>query len=353
MRKVLLTPGPCMTSDTVRLASALPDLNHRDPEFLTLVQETKSRLLSVYPDTQAGWHPYLLGGSGTLAVESMISSCVPPNQSVLVLENGYYSGRIRDILKVHGITFQSIEHDWLSAWNFELIEESLKQGCFAVLGTHNETTTGRLNDISRLGKLCHQYGAYCFIDAMSSFGADPIDFTHIDVVCASANKCLHGIPGVAFVLVKDGELRESLKDIAPRSYYMNLPMYEGDQPPLTPPVPALQAFRQALREYPASGASARFDDYMSKANFVRKALLERGFQPAIPIDETSSTLTTVSLPEGHTYESWFDANREAGFILYGCKGELHNRFFQVSQMGETSLSDFEGWISAVDTILGY
>ena len=340
-----------MTSDTVRLASALPDLNHRDPEFLELIQETKTRLLNVYPQTVTGWHPYLLGGSGTLAVEAMISSCIPHDaKPVLVLENGYYSGRIRDILEVHGIAYQAIEHDWLSAWDFGQIESALQSGCYAVVGTHNETTTGRLNDIHRLSQLCHKYDAYCFIDAMSSFGADPIEFTHLDVVCASANKCLHGIPGVGFVLVRDGDLLDSLKQITPRSYYMNLPMYAGDQPPLTPPVPALQAFRQALREFPSS-AQARKTEYIKKAKFVRDALIKRSFEPAIPLAETSCTLTTFTLPKGFTYEAWFQANREAGFILYGCKGDLHNRFFQVSQMGETSVSDLAQWIEAVDNLL--
>ena len=112
MSKILLTPGPCMTSETVRQVAALPDLNHRDPEYLDLIRDTKNRLIGVYEQTTQEWHPYLLGGSGTLAVEAMITSCIQSGPA-LILENGYYSSRIRDIFEVHKIPFEVISHGWL------------------------------------------------------------------------------------------------------------------------------------------------------------------------------------------------------------------------------------------------
>ena len=338
-----------MTSETVRQAASAPDLNHRDPEYLTLIQETKSRLLAIYPDTSAGWHPYLLGGSGTLAVEAMITSCVKSGP-VLILENGYYSGRIREIFEIHRIPYKALEYGWLDAWNFDEISKELALGYEAVIGTHNETTTGRLNDIARLGRLCTSFGVNCLIDAMSSFGADDIDFTHLDAVCASGNKCLHSIPGVGFVLIQD-RLRSHMVDMPRRSYYMSLPMYEGDSPPLTPPVPALSALRQALRECPEGGARARKVDYVCKANYLRSELAMRGLNSAIPIADFSCALTTVELPAGFSYPDWFEANNAAGFVLYGCKGDLKERFFQVSNMGDLTLQDLESWIACVDRLM--
>jgi 2-aminoethylphosphonate-pyruvate transaminase len=340
-----------MTSETVRQVAALPDLNHRDPEYLDLIRDTKNRLIGVYEQTTQEWHPYLLGGSGTLAVEAMITSCIQSGPA-LILENGYYSSRIRDIFEVHKIPFEVISHGWLESWDFERIEKKIKQGFEAVIGTHNETTTGRLNDIARLGRLCKRERMACLIDAMSSFGADEIDFTNLDAVCSSANKCLHGIPGVSFVLVAS-RLADAMAQFPARSYYMHLPMYAGDSPPLTPPVSALQAFRQALWEMPGEGAKARGRIYKEKADLLRTALSERGFAPAIPFDETSCTLSTFSLPRGFQYERWFQANLEFGFVLYGCKGELHDQFFQVANMGEVSLAQLRLWVGTVDRILGY
>lgn len=338
-----------MTSESVRQAAAGPDLNHRDPEYRQLIRETKTRLLSVYSDTQVGWEPFLLGGSGTLAVEAMVSSVIGTGP-VLILENGYYSSRIKEILEIHRIPFKALSYDWLAPWDFDEIAGELAIGYEAVIGTHNETTTGRLNDIARLGRLSRSFGARCLIDAMSSFGADGIDFTNLDAVCASGNKCLHSIPGVSFVLVRD-ETANEMDRVPRRSYYMSLPMYAGDIPPLTPPVPALAAMRQALREMPAGGSVERGVDYSRKANFIRSELSRRGLRTAIANQDASCTLSTFSLPEGFTYERWFEANSDAGYILYGCKGDLKERFFQVSNMGEVSMDQLQCWILAVDEII--
>jgi len=337
-----------MTSNSVRQAAAGPDLNHRDPEFLALIQETKSRLLSIYDQTRTGWTPYLLGGSGTLAVESMISSCVERGP-VLVLENGYYSGRIREIFDIHQIPYKALSYGWTDPWDFSEIEGELQNGYEAVVGTHNETTTGRLNDIATLGRVSQARGTRCLVDAMSSFGADGIDFTDVDAACASSNKCLHSIPGVAFVLVNTA-MRQSLAKVPRRSYYMSLPMYEGDQPPLTPPVPALAALRQALCEFPAGGASERRNDYLEKATFLRRELSGRGLSSPVRFSDLSCTLTTFSLPTGFSFDRWFAANSEAGFVLYGCKGELKDHYFQVSNMGDLTMADLQCWIEAFDTI---
>ncbi len=185
---------------------------------------------------------------------------------------------------------------------------------------------------------------------MSSFGADPIDFTNLDAVCASGNKCLHSIPGVAFVLVQD-ELACAMVEMPRRSYYMSLPMYAGDNPPLTPPIPALAALRQALREMPPGGAKERHVDYLAKANIIRETLTLRGFKPAIPLSESSSTLTTFTLPDGFSYQEWFTRNLDAGFVLYGCKGELKDHFFQVANMGNLSVDEIEQWLRVVAQLL--
>ena len=349
MSKILLTPGPCMTSESVRMAGAMPDLNHRDPEFLELIRETKRRLLDIYPQTGDGWAPFLLGGSGTLAVEAMITSCVG-RQPVLLVENGYYGARIADILRAHRIPFAVSSYGWLDPWDFGKIERSLAEGFSAVIATHNETTTGRLNDIEALGDLCARYRTPVIVDAMSSFGAELIDFRNLGAVCASANKCLHGIPGVGFVLVKQSML-ERVAVNPKRSYYMDLALYGGDIPPLTPPVPALSAFRQALREFPSAGVVERNRQYVAKIDYLRCALDSRGFGMALTPDASSCTLVTACLPKGWSFDKWFEANLREGFVIYACKGELRERFFQASVMGEITMDHLRSWIEAVDRIL--
>jgi len=338
-----------MTSDAVRQAAATPDMNHREPEFLGLIRETKERLLCVYPGSR-DWIPYLIGGSGTAAVEAMVTSLVGKGKT-LILENGYYSSRIREILEVHGMPYRALSFDWLDPWDFDVIENALDETHFeAVLATHNETTTGRLNDIGRLGELCRPRGIRVLVDGMSSFGADPIPFESVDAVASSANKCLHGIPGVSFVLARPDLARTAALN-PPRSYYLWLARYEPDVPPLTPPIPALAAFRQALREMGDAGAMGRHADYQAKARVLRDGLAELGLHTAIPPEETSCALTTASLPEGWSYDAWFEANYARGYVLYGTKGFLRDRYFQVANMGELRATDLHGWLAEARKIL--
>ena len=341
----LLTPGPCQTSLSVRLASAAEDLNHRDPRFLALIQETKSRLLAVYPETKS-WTPYLLGGSGTAAVEAMVTSLLPAGPC-LVVANGYYSARIAEIFAIHGLPFELLEFDWLAPIDLDVIQDKLATHQFSSLvTTHHETTTGRLNPIGEIGELCAEYGVRLFADAMSSFGADPIPFSNLSALCASANKCLHGLPGVSFVLA-NAETAATARDRAPRTYYLHLPRYEGEVPPLTPPIPTLLSFRQALREMPADGAAGRGREYAEKL-----AILRHEFDSVVPIDQSSCTLITAKIPLGWSYEAWFNACYAAGFVIYGTKGPLRDQYFQVSVMGETSREDMTRFVLSARSILG-
>jgi 2-aminoethylphosphonate-pyruvate transaminase len=334
---ILLTPGPCMTSESVRQAAALPDMNHRDPAFTQLVTEVRHRLLTLYSDT-ADWTPHLIGGSGTAAVEGMVTSCIKSGPC-LILENGYYSERVGEIFEIHQLPHKRLRWDWLSAWDFKAIEEELASGNYeAVLGTHNETTTGRLNDIARLGRLCRQYGTLCLIDAMSSFGADQISFEGIDAVASSANKCLHGIPGISFVLASP-HLVQRMHHVPRRTYYLSLPLYAGPEPPLTPPVPATAALLQALREHP--GLQARQQRYLSLRTRIRREL---PYEPLLAQDETSCTMTVFETKDA---PDLIERLRQHGLLLYGCKGALRETCFQVANMGEVEDQHVDALLAAL------
>lgn len=338
-----------MTSEAVRQAAALPDLNHRDPEYAGLIREVRSRLREVYPALSEGWRPYLLGGSGTAAVEAMVTSCVQGGP-VLVLDNGYYSGRISEILDIHRLPYSTLTFDWERTIDLNRVEEALRTGGYeAVLMTHHETTLGRLNPVGDVAALAARTATRVLVDAMSSFGADHLEFAGVHAVASSANKCLHGLPGVSFVLVRE-ELAATMAAWPRRSYYLHLPMYEGENPPLTPPVPTLQAFRQALRENP-EGQMSRRETYREKIGRLRTGLTERGFEFAVPVEESSLTLVSATLPPGWTFNDWFRANYEAGFVLYGTKAHLRDRYFQASVMGEVTLADIERWLETVDRII--
>jgi 2-aminoethylphosphonate-pyruvate transaminase len=312
-------------------------LNHRDPQFLELIREVKSLLKALEPGQ--GWVPYLIGGSGTAAMEAMVTSCAPRKQRSLILENGYYSERMAELFEVHGLPHQKLNFGWLAGYDLALVGEMLEGGIGAVFATHHETTTGRLNEINGLTTLCQQAGVPIFVDAMSSFGADSLP-QGITGFCSTANKCIHGLPGVSYVMLSS-ECADRIREFDSLTYYLHLPRYEGDQPPLTPPVPMLQAFRQALREHP--GIACQRDSYLEKVKMMEEALLAIGSELLLAPSHRSCALLVASVPFGLTYSEWFETNYHAGFVVYGCKGELAKNWFQVSPMGATTLEDIQAW----------
>lgn len=340
---ILLTPGPCMTSDSVRAAGGMRDMNHREPAFRELMAEVRAHLGWL----SEGHLAYLLGGSGTAAAEAMMTSCVGDGKT-LIVTNGYYSERLCDIATAHGMDHEHLRFAWRDPIDLDAVDAALKSGQFEALAVaHQETTTGRLNPVDAIAAICDKYGVTLLLDAISSLGAEAIPFESVPAVCCASNKCLHGLPGVSFVMVR-ADLAERMKSIEPRSYYLHLPRYTGESPPLTPPVPALAALRQALRELDHDGGwEARHATYAKRSAFLRSSLVHRGYRFAIPIEDSSSSVTTVSLPPGKSFDGWFGENYAEGFVIYGCKGELSEGWFQVAVMGDLTDAVLQRWLDIV------
>ncbi len=340
---ILLTPGPCMTSDSVRAAAAAPDQNHREAEFETMSSDVRRRILDLYSLPSTQWRPYILGGSGTAAVEAMLTSCIDSGP-VLVIENGYYSGRIAEILAVHSIPHDVVKFDWETPIDVAQIGAALLSTRYeSVVMTHHETTLGHLNPISTIGALCAPLGVRLLVDAMSSFGSETINFDVCDAVCSSANKSLRGLPGISFVLVNT-ELASQMARIPRRSYYLHLPMYGSESAPLTLPTAIFRAFHQALVEMP-SVAQRRLDN-LDNARYVRERLTVMGvewFEPG-PI---ANCLVSIKLERFGSLAKLSSHCQANGFLIYGCKAHLAERYFQISWMGTITRGDLAQFLTEV------
>ena len=256
--KVLFTPGPLTTSRTVKQA-LLRDLGSRDSEFISTVKDIRARLAAMTGAPDA-FEAVLMQGSGTFSVEAVLSSCVPPDGKVLAIVNGAYGKRIVQMLRVLKIEHTVVESAEDQYPDLATVEHALKHDkrINFVAVVHCETTTGIVNPIAQIGALAHAAGARYFVDAMSSFGAVPIDFNaaHIDYLVSSANKCIEGVPGFGFVLAR----RDALSATEGFARSLSLDVFaqwkglEGNgQFRFTPPTHALLAFHQALVELEAEG----------------------------------------------------------------------------------------------------
>jgi 2-aminoethylphosphonate-pyruvate transaminase len=226
------------------------------------------------------WAAVLMTGSGTAAVESMTAALIPANGRLLNLENGVYGDRIAQICSQYGIAHERAIFPWMHPLDLDAIAARLdaaQEGAqfTHMAAVHHETTTGRLNDLRPLGKLCRERGLRLIVDAVSSFGAEPIDFADdsLCVVAATANKCLHAVPGASFVIVR----RAALSQAASRTYYLDLGrlarMQDQRNTPFTPAVHAYYALVEALREFADEGGrAARYKRYAALAEQVRAGL---------------------------------------------------------------------------------
>src|SRR4051812_39165162 len=202
---ILLNPGPVTLTARVKRALAGDDMCHREAEFAELTLDVLRGIENVY-DTGGGYSAVMLSGSGTAAVEAMLSTFASKTRPTLVVCNGVYGERMAAMLARQGKPAVKLRQEWLAAIDLAKVEQAIEaQPQLAnVAVVHNETTTGRLNDLGPLAALCAKRGLGLLLDAVSSFGGEQLDFAKLQplAVAATANKCLHGAPGVSFVLAR-------------------------------------------------------------------------------------------------------------------------------------------------------
>lgn len=349
IRPILLNPGPVTLTDRVRQSLASIDLCHREPEFAALILDIKARLLRVYPEAESGYEAIVLSGSGTLAVEAMMQSLVPADGKVLTLANGVYGERIDDMLATSKKRSLIVKAAWPDPMDLAAAERLLRDDpeITHVAAVHNETTTGRLNDLDALGALCRRYRKPLLLDAVSSFGGERIAFEdwNIAALATTANKCLHAAPGLCCVIARRALLENRGEDRSPAaSIYLDLFRYHQSQKkgfsPYTMTTHAAVALREALCEMQQGGGwQARHARYRELSDRLRKELAAFGIGRFLAEEDYCSMISSFSLPEGYDYDTLHDALKREGFVIYAGQGGLFHSIFRIANMGAISDAD--------------
>jgi 2-aminoethylphosphonate-pyruvate transaminase len=358
-RLVLLNPGPVTLTERVRRAMTRGDWCHREPEFAALTREINFELAEVYPALGDLCEAVLMTGSGTAAVEAMLASFAPDAGCTLVLTNGVYGERMAHMLEAHRKPCVVLRHGWTDPVDVPRLERTLagQRAISHVAVVHHETTTGRLNDLESVGRVCRAWGARLLVDAVSSFGAEEIGDAEWNVaaVAATANKCLHGAPGLSFVVARR-ELWQS-ESAAARSVYLNLFGYHraqhgGGFSPFTQSVPVAFALREALAEFREQGGwQVRRNSYRRRAERISAALLRAGVRPLLEPSEYSAVLWSYELPAGISYTRLHDALKRDGFVIYAGQGDLGRHIFRIAHMGDIRDEELERLCAALGRIL--
>ncbi len=355
--QLLFTPGPLTTSLAVKQAM-LHDAGSWHHAFNARVAAIGDQLLTLAGVSRNhGWEVILLQGSGSYAVEAVFLTCVPPRGKVLVLANGAYGERIVRMLQHAHIPHTALRVPEDSPCDPAALEAQLQGDpeITHVALVHCETTTGLLNPLAEIGAVTRRHQRIFVVDAMSSFGAYPIDFEAlgIDYLISSPNKCLEGVPGFAFVIC----LRRKLEACAGFARSLSLDLLAQlkgfdatGQFRFTPPTHALLAFEQALHELESEGGlPARRARYQQNHRVLVEGMRALGFQPYLDPAVQSCIITAFLYPDlpGFDFATLYERLSDSGYIIY--PGKLSQAdTFRIGSIGRIHPADVRALLAALD-----
>ena len=358
VRTILLNPGPVNVSPRVREALGGPDLCHREPEFFDLQDGIRQRLLEAFRTPAGQYTSVLLTGSGTAMVEAVTASAVPDGGRLLVVQNGVYGERIARIARVHGIAHDVVECSPMERPSLDAIATRLAHTQYDALAiVHHETTTGLLNDLAPVAALCRRHRTRLLVDAVSALAGEAFDFATLapDAVACTANKCVQGLPGLSFALVKR-EFMDAMRGYPERTLYLHLPRHHDEQEkrstPFTPAVQVAYALRTALDELIDETVDGRVARYGRAAAIVREGVAALGLALLLPPALRSTTLTAIALPGEIGYAELHDALKRDGFVIYAGQGPLAATLFRVATMGDVREDDYRRFIHSLGVAIG-
>jgi 2-aminoethylphosphonate-pyruvate transaminase len=353
--KILFTPGPLTTSRTVKQA-LLRDLGSRDYEFISIVADVRQRLLEIGGVADDGYAAIIMPGSGTFSLESVVSSTIPRAGKLLVIINGAYGRRIAQIARVYDIQVVPLSYPENRKPDLAELEAALTadEAITSVAVIHCETTTGLINPIKEIGEIVKRFGKDYFVDAMSSFGAVPLNLAEcgIDYLVSSANKCIEGIPGFGIILVKRDTLMktEGYAQTFSLDLLAQLLRLEKDgQFRFTPPTHSLIAYHQALLELEAEGGvEGRAARYRANYETLIAGMRAMGFEEYLrPVDQ-GYIITSFTYPHhpNFDFEEFYRRLNDQEFVIYPGKVSQAD-CFRIGSIGRIFPADINALLAAI------
>jgi len=355
---LLFTPGPLTTQLGTRRAM-LHDWGSREPAFIAMTAELRRRLLDLARGH--GSHVAIpIQGSGTFIVEAAIGTLVKPDDVLLVLANGAYGERMIEIARRLGRKVEALRWPEDQAVDPAVVERTLADNpaLTHVALVHCETTSGLLNPLAEVAAIVARQQRAFMVDAMSSFGALPLDLrqTPVTAVLASSNKCLEGVPGIAFAAIEKNAI-EFAKGVAPSlslDLYDQWRGFEGNgQWRFTPPVQVVAALIEALRALDAEGGpAARLDRYQKNFRTLADGMARLGFRLFLDERVQAPIIATFRSPKDSRFrfDDLYAALAARGFIIY--PGKLtRTQSFRIGCIGALQADDLRRLVATIGEVM--
>ena len=355
---ILLTPGPLTTSNRTRQAMMV-DWGSWDDRFNQLTASVCTQLLAILNGADSH-HCVPLQGSGTFAVEAAIGTLVPREGKVLVLINGAYGKRLAKICEVLGrtfSTFETAEDEPTTAADVDRLLQADAAITHVAL-IHCETSTGILNPLPEIAQVVKRHDKRLIIDAMSSFGALPINAREVpfEALIAASGKCLEGVPGMGFVFAEKAALAASqgnCHSLAMDLFDQHTYMVKTGQWRFTPPTHVVAALHEALLQYAEEGGlPARHQRYADNCQALLDGMAALGLRSFLPAAIQAPIIITFHAPQDPRYQfrDFYERVKAKGFILY--PGKLTQvETFRVGCIGHVDAAGMRAAVKAIGDVL--
>jgi 2-aminoethylphosphonate-pyruvate transaminase len=352
--RILLTPGPLTTTLRTKLAM-LKDWGSWDADFNAVTANLRARLLDIVHGHDS--HVLVpLQGSGTFSVEAAVATLVPKSGHVLVPDNGAYCKRAAKLTQMMGrksTVMPFAEDTPVSAAALDVRLQSDPSVTHVVL-VHCETGTGVENPLADIATVCERHGKGLIVDAMSSFGALPIDARRIrfDALIAASGKCLEGVPGMGFVFLRKavvdscaGNSQSLAMDLHDQHVYME----KTGQWRFTPPTHVVVALAEAVTQFIEEGGQpARLKRYTDNCHTLVDGMKALGFKAFLKPEIQAPIIVTFHAPAHPAYDfkRFYESAKQRGFILY--PGKLTQiETFRVGCIGAIGRNEISQAVQAV------
>jgi 2-aminoethylphosphonate-pyruvate transaminase len=352
--RILLTPGPLTTTLRTKLAM-LRDWGSWDADFNAVTMRLRSQLLDIVHGQDS--HVLVpLQGSGTFSVEAAVATVVPRDGHVLVLDNGAYCKRATKLTQMMGRKASSLAFAEDAAVSPAALDARLDQdrSITHVVLIHCETGTGVLNPLADVAAVCERHGKGLIVDAMSSFGALPIDARtmRFDALVAASGKCLEGVPGMGFVFLRKAILEQcagNSQSLAMDLFDQHQYMEKTTQWRFTPPTHVMVALAEAVAQFNEEGGQpARLARYQDNCKTLIEGLSALGLKPFLKPELQAPIIVTWHAPSHPAYDfkRFYAAAKQHGFLLY--PGKLTEvETFRVGCIGAIGRNEMQQAVNAV------
>ena len=338
--RILLGPGPSMTSPRVMRAMASPTLSHLDPQMMRLLDDVRERLTRVF-GAAAGSFAFAVSGTGTSGMEAVVANLVREGTRAAVVVTGYFGDRLAQMCQRYGAAVSRLDVEWGRACDPDALRRHLAaSGADIVAMVHAETSTGVLNPVRDLASIAREHGALTIVDAVTSLGGHPLDVGAwgIDACYSCTQKCLGGPSGLAPVVFGPRALE---RRVPCRSFYFDLPLLEDywlrRKYHHTMSSTLVYALYEALAVVEEEGLDARWARHERNHVSLLEAIAPLGLTVLPREGERLWTLNAVRVPDGvdeaaarkHLLDEF---NIEIGAGL----GPLAGKIWRVGLMGTSS-----------------